>query len=278
MKKTILIVSLFLWQTIFSQEITLKHNIGNNIIDQIGNFTCSGGGIDWARVFVLEDFGVIDEYTITSGSFGIARANTSPGDGVIVNIYEIDEGFPDTFDESLLLGSSALIDIPPTGSQIFTFSFDTPILVSSDIDMVLVEVHLGFQTQNVFMGGTPDSYDYSWFRAGCMGNPNNYETTYDINRPDVNYYITVTGDHLLSINELNEELISITPNPVKDQLIINIPAQFEFNEIIVFDINGKILLKKRTVEELDVSMFYSGLYFLKIVTSQGTISKKFIKE
>jgi len=278
MKRILLIISLLFIQIINSQEITLKHNIGNTIIDQLYNFTCSGGGVDWARVFVLEDFGITGEYIIASGSFGIEEANTAPGDGVIVNVYAIDEGFPDSFDESLLLGSSALIDIPPTGNQIFTFNFESSIVITTDIEMILVEVSLGYQTQNVFMGGTMDSYDYSWFRAGCMGNPDTYENNYDINQPDLNYYITVTGENILAINDNKKDLISITPNPVFNKLFINVPLDFESSEIMVYNVNGQVILKNTLVKELDVSNFSSGLYFLKIKTPEGIISKKFVKQ
>jgi type IX secretion system substrate protein len=268
----------FITQISFSQEITLKHNIGNTIIDQLTNPSCTGGGVDWARVFVLEDFGVTGEYTLTSGSFGIEEANTSPGEGVTIHVYAIDEGFPGTFDESTLLGSSELIDIPPTGNTIFSFDFPAPIAIPIDVEIILVEVSLAFQTQNVFMGGTMDSFDFSWIKASaaCIGEF--YQSTFDLGYPDTNYYITVTGDHLLGYDDKNKKTFSIAPNPVREKLTIKMSEAFEFSEILIYDINGKTMLQSNQVGELDLSDFSSGLYFLKVISPKGSISRKFMKQ
>jgi hypothetical protein len=121
MKKIILLLIIIISNISYAQNITLNHNIGSNIIDQNLNFTCSGGGINWARVFVLEDFGVTGEYTITSGSFAIEESNGALGDGITVNVYSIDQDFPISFDDATLLGSSNLIDIPSfTNNTILT--------------------------------------------------------------------------------------------------------------------------------------------------------------
>jgi len=45
----------------------------------------------------------------------------------------------------------------------------------------------------------------------------------------------------------------------------------------IYDINGKILLETNLSEELNVSHFSSGLYFINISTPKGIISKKFVK-
>ena len=227
----------------------------------------------------VEDFGVTGELTLTAGKFAVERATTAPGDGVYINVYAIDEGFPETFDESLLLGSSDLFDIPPTGNTIFSFSFNPPIIVPTDIEMILVEVQLGNQTQTVFIGGTADSWDYSWFRSpgGCIGDPVLYRTTYEIDRPNLNYYITVSGGQTLGVEENSLETISISPNPVRNKLIIQRPSEFESHGLTIYDINGKKILESNLIEEIDVSHFSSGLYFMKISTSNGFISKKFVK-
>jgi hypothetical protein len=282
MKRTILILSLLLSQTLFAQEVTLSHNVGNNIVDQLFNFTCSGGGVSWAREYVLADFDITGDYNITSGSFAIEGSNGAPGNGVIVNVYEIDAGFPGTFDETSLLGSSNAIDIPPwTNRTIFTFDFPAPIAVSADIEIILVEVRLGLQNQNVFIGGTANSLDYSWWNPlnnqSCRGDANTYQSTFSLNFPDLNYYITVTGENVLSIDDLMEEKVSII-NPVKDILKIDIPIEIKVTKMIVFDINGKTMLKKNSVNNMDVSYFSSGLYFLNLITTDGVMYKKFIKQ
>ncbi len=282
MKKTALILCILVSQALLSQEITLSHNIGNNIIDQNNNFTCSGGGVSWARVFVLENFDITGEYTINSGSFGIQEANTAPGEGITVNVYEIDEGFPSTFNVGSLLGSSELIDIPPSGNTIFSFDFPIPIVLPNSVEMILVEARLASQTQNVFIGGTMNSNEFSWWNPlnnqSCVGQSNTYQTTIDVNRPDLNYYITVTGENVLGVNDAIEELISIGPNPVGDRLIVRIPESIEVTRMMVYDISGKLMKNMMKTDEIDVSRFPSGLYFLKIMTPNKFISERFIKQ
>ncbi len=282
MKKSFLIVFLTIAQMLIGQEITLNHNHNSTIIDQNGNFTCSGGGVAWARVFVLEDFGVTGQFTINSGSFGIEFGNSATGDGVIVNVYEIDSGFPNTFDESSILGSSNMIDIPTnTNNTVFSFDFPNPIVVSPNVEMILVEVRLGGQAQLVFMGGTSTSSDFSWWNPlnhqSCQGQPNTYQTTVDLNRPNLNYYITVTGDNLLGVDQIDDLDFSISPNPVYNTLNIQ---QSELHEIVktqVFDINGKVVLEDDATKTLNVSSFSSGLYFLRLETRHGFATKKFVK-
>jgi len=276
--------ALFLFcQISLGQEITLNHNIGTNIIDQLNNFTCSGGGVSWARVFVLEEFGVTGEYTITSGSFAVQESGSAPGDGVIVNVYTIDKGFPDTFDESTIIGSSELIDIPSfTNNAIFPFDFPVPIVVPNNVEMILVEVRLGLQNQLVFMGGTMDSFDFSWWNPlnhqSCQGDPNTYESTFDLSRPDLNYYITVTGDQILGISDIEKFNLTIAPNPVEDYLKIKIPAEIKFDQLVIYDINGQIIYRNGFTRNIDVSKISSGLYFLEVTSPEGSVTRKFIKQ
>jgi hypothetical protein len=77
--------------------------------------------------------------------------------------------------------------------------------------------------------------------------------------------------------------IDIFPNPVLDNLEINLRGINFPNQLSIFDING-ILIKEQLIdtgkdmENIDVSNLRSGMYFLKIKTSYGVqYSEKFIK-
>jgi hypothetical protein len=281
MKKIILLAMTFLTNYGYSQNITLNHNIGSNIVDQQLNFTCSGGGVNWARVFVLEDFGVTGEYTITSGSFAIESSSSAPGNGVVVNVYSIDQDFPVTFDDAVLLGSSDLIDIPSfTNNTIFNFDFPTEIVLPDQTEIILVEVSLSFQNQNVFMGGTLSSNDFSWFKspyASCVGEQNVYQTTIDLNRDNLNYYITLAGTNILGVSEQDKRRITITPNPVKDIISIKMLNNSDPENIIVYDLSGKKIMETIFNQNLDLSNLKAGIYFLNISMANVNIIKKFIK-
>jgi len=70
------------------------------------------------------------------------------------------------------------------------------------------------------------------------------------------------------------------PNPVTDILFLNIDYLPENATIQVFDINGKMLknIITKSANEIDVSNFHKGSYFLRIVTDERIFSKLFVVE
>ncbi|WP_298511353.1 T9SS type A sorting domain-containing protein [uncultured Kordia sp.] len=84
----------------------------------------------------------------------------------------------------------------------------------------------------------------------------------------------------LSVKENFLSEIKIYPNPVADQLFINFPHAVK-GKLTITSIDGKQLLTQELKAEqmqLDLSNIKSkGIYFLKIETPKGTITKKIIK-
>jgi len=82
-------------------------------------------------------------------------------------------------------------------------------------------------------------------------------------------------DSSLGITETLRKSISIFPNPSSDYVSIRIPDIFEIHGIILYDINGKELLKFKTkIQELDIKHLPSGIYFLRIQSNLGTVVKR----
>lgn len=280
MDKIIFYSLLILTSLSYAQNIILKHNIGNNIVDQTNNFTCGGGGVNCACVFVLEDFAVTGKYTITSGSFAIQESISAFGYGIVVNVYSIDQNFPASFDNATLLGSSDIIDIPFINNTISTFDFLTEIIVSDEVEIILVEASLSFQNQNVFIGGTSNSNDFSWFKsryASCVGVQNQYQTTVDQNRENLNYYTTVSGNNVLGMPDFVTKSITIIPNPVKDVISIKLPNESDPGNIITYDLSGKKVLDIKSKQNAAISNLRAGIYFMNVLSSNECKMKKFIK-
>ncbi len=77
--------------------------------------------------------------------------------------------------------------------------------------------------------------------------------------------------------------VSLVPNPVKNDLIINFPSITEVSNISVFDVKGTSVFYQNVNEKLEstrvnLSELQKGIYFIKIQTPAGTVQKKFIKE
>lgn len=88
--------------------------------------------------------------------------------------------------------------------------------------------------------------------------------------------ILVTLDNIVSIFQNNKEDIVIYPNPVQDKLFFrNID---EDSEILIYNLNGELLIKKyNTLNYIEVKDLYSGIYIIKIYSSQKVITKRFCK-
>jgi hypothetical protein len=81
---------------------------------------------------------------------------------------------------------------------------------------------------------------------------------------------------------VDENVISVYPNPVKDKLVISSTVSLDESMIIVMDVNGQIILQQDATEygnSIDVSALSSGVYFVRIKTQDRIdYQTKFIKQ
>lgn len=90
------------------------------------------------------------------------------------------------------------------------------------------------------------------------------------------FYLTLNPD-----SELNKDLIvSVFPNPVKDQLQIQVYGASQNSSVTLMDINGVTLISADFTRMVTVDMlnFTSGMYILKVKTNEGVTTKKIVKE
>ncbi len=72
--------------------------------------------------------------------------------------------------------------------------------------------------------------------------------------------------------------ITLYPNPAHDQLRIQGLEALHEPTLLVSDLNGKVYLRTRGIEEIDISQLASGMYLLSVRDSQGQLfTRKFIK-
>lgn len=191
----------------------LTHNLCDDVV-KVNQYSCSGGGLKYARTFILEDFGVSEneEFIIDRGQVAFSSVG-GYGAKIQFNIYKIDDNFPTSYSETDLIGSSQIINIPYFGSgnsvqpKIFEVFFGTPVVVPANVDKILVEV---FNLANagssghVFIAGGAQSNDLSWLRSesgGCTP----FQEYIAITDPSINYFIKVTGNasHITDNFEMN---------------------------------------------------------------------------
>ena len=145
----------------------------------------------------------------------------------------------------------------------------------------------GTATANASGGTPPLSYEWS---NGATTNtidslvPGTYTVTVtDANNCEIADTVTVSFD--VGVQQLivdNEQLI-IYPNPVGEQLTM-VNGGLTINTIEITDLVGRVVLKQSVTPavksiELNVSAINSGVYFVKVYSTQGDRSvKKIVKE
>lgn len=84
------------------------------------------------------------------------------------------------------------------------------------------------------------------------------------------------------INDLEENIVSVYPNPVIDQLNIAIPENYGKYNILLYSDDGKLVKDINDINDfnfkLSVKDIKSGLYFLFLKTENNVILKKIIKK
>lgn len=189
--------------------VLLTHNSCSEVI-KVNQYSCSWGGLKYARKFILDDFGISknEEFIIDKGEVGISSVGTWDAK-IQFNIYKIDDNFPESYSKADLIGSSQIINIPYFGSglnaaRIFEIYFGEPIVIPADVDKILVEVYNvpSYSSSGlVFIAGGTSNNDTSWLRSESSGCPPVQEYK-EITNSEINYLINVTGRPKHTTNNL----------------------------------------------------------------------------
>jgi hypothetical protein len=271
-----------------SCQLTLKHNVGDEVIETL-MYTCSYGGVRWARVFDLADFGISTQtpFIIEDGKIGISQV-ASWDVTLKFNIYAIDEDFPVSFPTAVLLGSSPIQEMPYSSiPYIFTMHFATPIVVPAGTQRILVEVEqetVSLASDSiVFPAGTADDDGQeSWFRPDGPGcGAMTYKSTAELGYPNARFYIAaVTKNAQLGLSQTTSLNTQILPNPTTGNISIN--SESAISELIVFDLLGHAVTRKvpepgQTVLNVDLGFLPAGIYIVQMTTSTGISTKRLLK-
>lgn len=82
-------------------------------------------------------------------------------------------------------------------------------------------------------------------------------------------------------NALNDELVSLYPNPTNGKLKIKLNETLIYTKYEIYDVYGKVIAKglfNEMENEIDLISNENGLYLLKIETENSTVYKKIIKQ
>jgi hypothetical protein len=133
------------------------------------------------------------------------------------------------------------------------------------------------------------SSDQTWLTLSIASGNGNKITTeartalVTIQTPNGVQIVTVTqaGTSTTGIVEVNNNNLTIFPNPATNTIVIDIPLTTKESNISIFDINGRELIKQlvgtsKTV--INISTLPRGIYFVKVISEIGASVGRFIKD
>jgi hypothetical protein len=148
-------------------------------------------------------------------------------------------------------------------------------------------------------GGSGGDFKYNIYRDGALIKANHTETSYTDKgfSPNQSHTWTVKvacagggesapatitkGTCIVGIETAGTSAITIYPNPTTGELRIT-NYELQITNVEIFDVFGRKIIEDKTnltvLLSYDLTLFPAGIYFLKIKTEQGTITKKVIKQ
>ena len=143
------------------------------------------------------------------------------------------------------------------------------------LDLTINESSTGTDTQTAV-----DSY--TWIDGITYTMSNNtatYILTNNNNCDSVVFLnLTIKNSSFIDVNKQNE--IKLFPNPSSDKITIELEC-IEAMDVSLLNSQGKILLQKSgQFDEYDINLtsYTAGIYFLRIITSEGNKNIRFIKQ
>jgi len=94
--------------------------------------------------------------------------------------------------------------------------------------------------------------------------------------------VTQADSNTTNIESISDSHLIIYPNPVNDKIIISFLNPVIQKSVQIYSLNGielRSFVNKNNVNEIDMSKYAPGVYFVKIITSDnGVLIKKIIKQ
>jgi len=230
------------------QNWTIINNDGYTLHPTVEDFSDA-----W---LVVEDKDNSDNFVIGSASYfePVDRADRwliSPevsleGDGNVLSWFakSHDPSFPDSY--AVLISPNAGNEISDFTDTLGVFSNETPEGIAREYQI--------------------NEYASSAIRVAFVNNTfNGFKLYLDS--------IEFTHQNPLSTTAVDKENIEIYPNPTAGKILI---SGDHVSSITLINSLGKVL-KTRTAKELDLSPYPSGLYYLRVQTTNGIIQRKIVK-
>ncbi len=231
-------------------------------------------------------------YTITPGQAFIPATYTyrHPVTGYSSNMGSTQQ-LPNGNQIICVATSGKIYEIDAAGTQLWTKTIAGSIAQSKAYDSCYM-THAAPTTPIVTLVGNNLSstvaVSYQWYKNGVLisgATSQTYTPTtsgvYVVRIKDVNGCVPMysKGYTYVKPNAITEidlsDNISLYPNPTNG--VVNIKSngiEYKYNQVIVYDLNGKEMMKINNATSIDISTLSNGIYIFRISTDNGVAIKK----
>ncbi|MBS4013609.1 MAG: T9SS type A sorting domain-containing protein [Bacteroidetes bacterium] len=224
------------------------------------------------------------DYTLTVSKYGWETYinNISIAEDLEIVIRMVEAEMPDTFNVTFNVDMSQAGEFDAELDKVYISGIPSWIQPGNDPSLELSRINESMIYTIAFELEAGD-YEYKYFmNAGWdggewAGGPNREITV--VADMVINDVFGVLDDDDPNISDFlnNVNVVLVYPNPTSGILNISKPSN---SIVFIYDMNGNRLFEKFIPEEnthIDMRMYNSGLYFIKIVSGKNVIVKKVIK-
>lgn len=240
-----------------------------------------GDTISPAAITVTDSISIQAQFNFTTshlpGSYKLSEANITDGILFLDDAFELYPG----------QGAPAIVNVSPNAAGI-----NQTVMISFEGSGT--HFTTGLDTMSL-VNSLYRSTTYIYPSSVTVINDSLIQGTFDLTGVDGgDYDILIQGSENIrlangfvvwdpvSVNEIiAEKGISIFPNPAHGVFYIKIDKSLEDGELTVIDLQGKVLLSRKNVkasEEVDLSLFPKGMYFVKLIKEDQIKTGKIIRQ
>lgn len=272
-----LLIVLFVW--VGQAQVVLTQSVDPNSVTDGGVACWSSASGEYRensffRAYNLADFSVAGDFEIGSVQYGQGAADD--GKVITVNIYTATSDNLTTATLTLVQ-SATHISSSADDLSLITVPITATIPAGSTIAFEVLAGDSGTNTGETFFPGinaageNDDSYIMS---TGCSINAP--ATLASIGFGD-NQYVMNVVENILSVDEFSLERVSVFPNPVLNELHIDLHNSIQVESAKIYSITGQVVLQVQDKKDIDVSSLNPGVYLLRVETTKGTLTRKIVK-
>ncbi|WP_274475728.1 T9SS type A sorting domain-containing protein [Mangrovimonas aestuarii] len=108
------------------------------------------------------------------------------------------------------------------------------------------------------------------------------ENDYQCNYHQSTMFGTITVQGTMGIEDRHYSDFTISPNPVRNTLNLELPGNMDNTSVEIYDVLGKLVhsqfLGSSSQAELNVSSWNKGVYIVRLMSNDKVTTKRFIKQ